>query len=183
MSADIQDLNARLIDPERGVLSTRKLPGRPRWCTYSKETGRFLVLIRDPPAVVALDPRSGEVEAPRILNASGPHGVDVDEQTGTVYVACDSGVVLALDPKTLAEKARVRIAGEPDIAWFNPRRSYLYVALHKPGAIAVIDTNRMEVVQTVKTEEGAGTLAFDNSRQRLYTFLPKACQAAVYTES
>jgi hypothetical protein len=41
----------------------------------------------------------------------------------------------------------------------------------------------MKVVQYVKTEEGAGTFAFDQSRQRLYALLPKSCRAATYVES
>ena len=37
-------------------------------------------------------------------------------------------------------------------------------------------------VDQVTTEEGAHTTAFDSRRGRLYVFLPKRCEAAVYQE-
>jgi DNA-binding beta-propeller fold protein YncE len=183
LTADIADLNARLVDPERGVLVTKKFPGRPRWCEYSHGLGRFIVNIREPAGVVTVNPRNGEIEALKPVSTLGPHGIDVDEEQGLAYIACDAGAVIALDLKTFTVKWRVKISGEPDVTWFNPRRQLLYVAVAKPGLIEVIDTVNVKVVQQVKTEEGAGTLAFDQSRQRLYSFQPKSCRAAIYVES
>jgi hypothetical protein len=81
------------------------------------------------------------------------------------------------------ETCRAKIPGEPDVTWLNARRKLLYCALPKPGLLATIDIVEMKVVQLVKTEEGAGTFAFDQSRQRLYSFLPKTCKVAIYIES
>jgi hypothetical protein len=38
------------------------------------------------------------------------------------------------------------------------------------------------MAETVPTEEGAHTLTFDESRQRLYVFLPRSGRAAIYAE-
>jgi hypothetical protein len=74
------------------------------------------------------------------------------------------------------------LAGPPDAIWLNRARHHLYVAISDPGVMQVIDTGAMQVVQTLITERGAHTTAFDAQRQILYVFLPASCQADVYVE-
>ncbi len=181
--ADVGDLHARLVDPERGPVKSIRLPGRPRWCRYSTHLDRFVILIRDPAGYVALNPRNGELSQLVPVKAHGPHGVDLSADGREAYITCDAGVVVAVDLEKGTETCRAKISGEPDVAWLNARRKFLYCALAKPGLIATLDLVEMKVVQEVKTEEGAGTLAFDQTKQRLYSFHPKSCRAAVYAES
>jgi len=181
--ADIGDQHARLVDPERGPVKTIKLPGRPRWCRYSTHLDKFVILIRDPAGYVTLDPRKGELAPLVPVKAHGPHGIDLSADNREAYIACDAGVVVAMDLEKGTETCRAKIPGEPDVVWLNAKRRFLYCALAKPGAIATLDLVEMKVVQTVKTEEGAGTLAFDQTRQRLYSFQPKSCRTAIYVES
>jgi DNA-binding beta-propeller fold protein YncE len=181
--ADVGDLNTRLVDPERGVVKTVRLPGRPRWCKYSTALDKFVIVIKEPAGYVTLDPRNGELSPLVPVKALGPHGIDLSADGREAYIACDGGEVVAMDLERGTETCRMKIPGEPDVTWLNARRKLLYCALAKPGLIATIDLVEMKVVQQVKTEEGAGTLAFDQSRQRLYSFLPKSCRAASYIES
>ena len=183
LAADVVDLNARLIDPEKGVLKTVKLPGRPRWCKYSTFLDRFVIAIKEPGGYVTLSPRNGELSPLVPVKAFGPHGIDLSADGREAYLACDSGVVVAMDLEKGVEICRAKIPGEPDVTWLNARRKLLYCALAKPGILASIDLVEMKIVQQVKTEEGSGTFAFDQSRQRLYSFLPKSCRAATYIES
>ncbi len=47
--ADVQENQARLIDPQAGeVMASVELPGRPRWAVYHRARDRFLVNIREP---------------------------------------------------------------------------------------------------------------------------------------
>jgi DNA-binding beta-propeller fold protein YncE len=46
--------------------------------------------------------------------------------------------------------------------------------------IDVVDIRTMQVIQSVPTEPGAHTTAFDPERQWLYVFLPAACRADVF---
>ena len=181
--ADVGDINARLVDPERGVLKAVRLPGRPRWCRYSTFLDRFVIVIKEPAGYVTVSPRSGELSPTVPVKAQGPHGLDLSADSREAYISCDSGVVVAMDLEKGAETCRAKIPGEPDVAWLNATRKFLYCALAKPGLIATVDLVEMKVVQEVKTEEGAGTFAFDGSRQRLYSFLPKSCRTGVYIES
>lgn len=184
LAADVVDLHARLVDPERGeVLKKIRLPGRPRWCRYSTFLDRFVILIREPAGYVTLSPRNGELSPLVPVKAQGPHGVDLSADGREAYIACDGGTVVAMDLEKGVETCRAKIPGEPDVIWLNARRKFIYCALAKPGLLVTIDLVEMKIVQQVKTEEGAGTFAFDQSRQRLYTFLPKSCRAATYIES
>jgi DNA-binding beta-propeller fold protein YncE len=183
--ADVEDYKARLIDPSCGdILSTVRLLGRPRWCIYDESTDCFLVNIRDPACVAILTAKSTMLQTALLpVPSSGPHGLDIDEESGLVFVACDGGAVVKLNTKNAADDTRlVSIAGEPDVIWHNSSHHRLYCAIAKPGVIDVIDTKTMALTEEVHTEEGAHTLAFDNVRQRLYVFLPKSCRAAIYEE-
>src|SRR5262249_36638577 len=118
--ADVEDFKARLIDPSRGdILSTLRLPGRPRWCIYNRSRDRFLVNIRDPACVAILTAKSSLSQTSLLsVPSSGPHGLDMDEESGLVFVACDGRTVVQLDTKNAADKTRlVSIAGEPDVIW------------------------------------------------------------------
>jgi DNA-binding beta-propeller fold protein YncE len=182
--ADVEDYRARLLDPVSGTsLASTVLPGRPRWCVFDRARDRFLVNIREPACVVALGGGSGDVAARIDVSAAGPHGLDLDQAGDRAFVACDAGVLVALDLRRDYEVGSVPIGGEPDAIWLNPQRGLLYVAIGQPGLIDVIDCRRMAVAQRLETEAGAHTTAFDVNRQRLYVFLPESARAAVYEET
>lgn len=181
--ADVQDFHARLVDPgQASVVASAELPGRPRWCVYDPDRDRFLVNIRDPACVAVLDARTLTAVARWPVASAGPHGLDLDREHGRALVACDGGRVTALDLDSGREAAGVAIPGEPDAIWYNADRERLYVAIGRPGLIAVVDTREMAIAQELTTEAGAHTTAFDRSRQLLYVFLPGSCRAAVYRE-
>jgi DNA-binding beta-propeller fold protein YncE len=182
--ADVQDNRARIVDPVAGnVVATTQLPGRPRWCVYDPSGDRFWVNIREPAVVVALAAGTGTLTASMPVAAAGPHGLALDDETGRLYVACDSGELVVLDRATGATLASAAIAGEPDVAWLNSRRKRLYVAIGKPGILQAADLDRLHIAEEIPSEEGAKTFTFDEQRQRLYLFLPQRCQARVYAEA
>ena len=183
--ADVGDNQARLVDPTSGsILATTALPGRPRWCLYDRAGDRFLVNISDPARVVALTAATGALAGEMTVAHAGPHGLALDEATGALFVACDSGDLAVLDRESGQPRAdAIPLAGPPDVLWLNPSRQRLYVAIGQPGTVQVINTRTMTMDETVPTEEGAHTLTFDESRQRLYVFLPRSGRAAIYAEA
>lgn len=56
------------------------------------------------------------------------------------------------------------------------------MGIASPGLLEVVDTDRGHVVESIATEPGAKTSAFDVERQRLYVVFPESCAAAVYEE-
>jgi len=181
--ADVEDYSARLLDPFSGeTLRKTQLPGRPRWCVFDSARDRFLINVRDPACVVALDAGTGVIRAQITVSGAGPHGLDLDAGGERGFVACDARVVVALDLTQDQEIASLPIGGEPDATWFNAARQLLYVAIGQPGSIDVVDCQHMLLKERVTTEQGAHTTAFDARRQRLYVFLPASSRAAVYEE-
>lgn len=182
--ADVQDQRARLLDPETGrVVTAVELPGRPRWCLYDRQGDRFLVNIADPARVVVLSADT-LTPAPSLPVAhQGPHGLALDDATGRLFVACDSGDLAVLDRVSGAVLHTLPIAGPPDVLWLNASRQRLYIAIGTPGVVQVLDTQAMTLVAEMRTEDGAHTLTFDEDRQRLYVFLPRSGQALVYDET
>jgi DNA-binding beta-propeller fold protein YncE len=181
--ADVQDYRARLIDPlAKRVVLEAPLPGRPRWCVYDASRDRFLVNIRDPAVVAVLSADAAGEEERWPVQSAGPHGLDLDSAGGRAFVACDGGMVSALDLATGREAGSAPLSGEPDATWYHADRRLLYVAVGRPGVIDVVDVAEMTVAQILPTEEGAHTMAFDRTRNRLYVFFPRSCRAAVYEE-
>lgn len=181
--ADVEANTARLVTPEGDTLAVTPLPGRPRWCVFDAPRDRFLVNIREPACVAILDAANGDVVDTWPMPSAGPHGLDLDAAEGRAYVACDGGHVLQVELADGRVTGQVGISGVPDALWCNPTRARLYVAIGDPGAVQVIDTRAMRVIQTLATEHGAHTTAFDARRQTLYVFLPASCQAGVYVET
>jgi hypothetical protein len=56
------------------------------------------------------------------------------------------------------------------------------VAIGDPGTIQVFDTDTVAKVETVTTEAGAHTLAFDPTASTVFAFLPQSHRAAVYID-
>ena len=69
-----------------------------------------------------------------------------------------------------------------DVIFVNAALSRLYVAIGDPGVIDIVDTKRMELIGTIKTEVGAHTIAFDAPRNKVYAFLPETHRAAIYQD-
>jgi DNA-binding beta-propeller fold protein YncE len=188
--ADVQEKKALLLsrvgsswDSSWQTDQIVPLPGRPRWCVYDAPRSRFLVNIREPACVAVLSAVSSDQVALWPVSAAGPHGLDLDTDGERAFVACDAGVVAALDLEDGREARQVRIAGAPDAIWYNAQAKRLYVAIEDPGVVDVINTQTMAREEQIVTERGAHTTAFDPDRQRLYVFLPTSCRAAIYDES
>lgn len=181
--ADVLDDTARLTNPSTGqILSSCKLKGRPRWCTYDESHDRYLVNIKDPSGVSILRAENLEESSFFPLSVEGAHGLELDRE-GHALVACDGRKVVKLDLNTGSEIAFVSIVGAPDVVWYNKRKKELYCAIGEPGVIEVIDTDSMNLKEEIKTEPDAHTLTFDQDRQRLYALLPRSRKVSVYEEA
>ncbi|MBA3874954.1 MAG: hypothetical protein H0X30_37985 [Anaerolineae bacterium] len=66
--------------------------------------------------------------------------------------------------------------------FYNAALKHLYVAVGNPGVIDIFDTEKLECIETVTTEAGAHTLAFDPSQNKVYAFLPQSHRAAAFID-
>ena len=165
----------------RGAIA---VPGRTRWAIYDRGLDRFFVNIADPPMIVAVaadDPR--RLDATYEMPAVGPHGLDLDVETGRLLCAADDGQFLAVDATTGKALATVPLSGSPDVIFLDHVLARCYVAVGDPGVIDVIDVRAMRRLESVATEPGAHTTALDADRHLLYVFLPGTHRAAVFADA
>jgi len=157
--------------------------GRTRWAVFDRETEVFHVNIADPPQIVVMDPRD-PVAVQRVvpIPSAGPHGLDLDPSTRRLFCACDGQQLIVVHADSGNTMHRAAISGVPDVVFFNAALRRLYVAIGDPGVIEIFDTETMRRRQTVRTEPGAHTLAFDASANTVYAFLPDTHRAVVYVD-
>jgi hypothetical protein len=113
---------------------------------------------------------------------SGPHGLDLDIRARRIFCATDAAVLVALHADTGTVLHTARLAGPPDVIFLNGALGRLYVAIGEPGVIDVFDAASLRRLETVTTEPGAHTIAFDEQRHLVCTFLPKSHRAALYID-
>jgi DNA-binding beta-propeller fold protein YncE len=159
------------------------VPGRTRWAVFDPETDRFYVNIANPNEIAILDSTdpdglAGSYPIPSI----GPHGLDLDRQGRRLFCACDEGRVYEIDLESKQLSEPSKLAGPPDVIFYNPELDHLYVAIGDPAVIQVFDTKNMREIQTVTTEPGTHTIAVNQNTGKVYAFMPKTHRASVYEE-
>jgi hypothetical protein len=73
----------------------------------------------------------------------------------------------ALEPTTGRVLGQTALSGVPDVVFCNAALGHVYVAIRDPGVIDVFETETLRRLESVETEAGAHTIAFDASRQRV----------------
>jgi DNA-binding beta-propeller fold protein YncE len=176
-----ENCTASVIDLDTyRVVATISLPGRPRWATYDPETRRVYANIREPAQILVIDPDAANNERVIAVPADGPHGLWID---GTkLFCAADGGALVVLDRDTGTVLASIPLPGQPDVLMHDPDLAHMYVAIGEPGVICVVDSSRLQLVETVPTEAGAHTIAVDADDHSVYAFLPNSCGAAAYKD-
>lgn len=168
---------------KRSLLAEIPVPGRTRWVVFDPRQSVFFVNIADPAQIAVIESTTPGQNARTItIPARGPHGLDLDADRNRLYCACDEGIVVSLDCRSGDVVGTLPITGSPDVVFLNRHLGRLYVAIGDPGVIDVIDVEAWRIVETIVTEPGAHTIAFDDETSRVYAFLPISHRAAVYQD-
>ncbi len=181
---DPTPLTVSVVDTKDKTLAADiVVPGRTRWTVFDEKSERFYVNIAKPAQIIAVN--SGDpdgIAASFQIPSAGPHGLDLDPEHRRLFCACDQGELFTVNIDSGSTSRAVRLSGPPDVIFFNQRLHHLYVAVGEPGAIDVFDTETMELLQTLKTEQGAHTIGYDSSTDKVYSFMPESHRAAVYQD-
>lgn len=162
------------------VAAELPLPGRPRWAVFDPERDRVYANVRDPAQILVIDPASGATERTLDVPGDGPHGLWLDR--GRLFCAADGGELVVLERDSGAVLRTLPLAGVPDVVMHDPAGQRLYVAIGDPGVVCSFDSERLEPLETVETEPGAHTIAWEPDGRSLYVFCPQSSGAAVYRE-
>jgi DNA-binding beta-propeller fold protein YncE len=166
----------------RKRIADLRVAGRTRWTVYDAAADAFHVNIADPPQIVVVSAADPGLRRVVTMPHAGPHGLDIDVDRRRLFCACDAGVLVEVDADSGAVLAAERIAGVPDVVFFNSALRRVYVAIGDPGVIEVFGTTPFRRHETITTEGGAHTLSFDATRNIVCAFLPASHRASVYRD-
>ena len=162
------------------VIAELPLPGRPRWALYDPDRDLVYANIREPAEIVVIDAERVVVDHALAVPSEGPHGLWLD--AGKLFCAADGGALVVLDRDSGELLESLSLPGVPDVVMHDPDLRRLYVAIGEPGLICSFDSERLEQVEQVETEQGAHTTGWDPVGRCLYVFCPASGGAAVYEE-
>jgi outer membrane protein assembly factor BamB len=96
--------------------------------------------------------------------------VRYDTRTKQIYVGHADKALSAIDPKTLKVKATIKLPGQPEAFQLHPTLPRLYVNTLRPSQVAVVDTDKNEVVARfpLKLATANYPLALDAEGGRLF---------------
>jgi YVTN family beta-propeller protein len=164
--------SATVIDPAAGtVLATLPLGGAPEQAVADGK-GMIYDNLEDTNEVIAIDSRAMKITARWPVTAGGqPVSIAMDRQHRRLFIGCrDPKVFLVMD----ADSGKVigqpfPIGGRVDSNTFDPETG-LAAAATGDGTIHIFhedSPDKFTVVQTVKTEYGAKTMALDSKTHNL----------------
>jgi YVTN family beta-propeller protein len=162
--------NVTVIDTgSRKVIATLALPGRPEFPVVD---GRGVVFdnIEDKNEIVRLDAKSPKVTAAWSVNpCESPSGLAIDEQGRRLFAVCDGKKMAVLNADTGKLLATPAIGDEPDATGYDAKNKLAFSS-NGDGTLTVIDTNggSYKVLQNVKTQAGARTMALDTITGKVY---------------
>lgn len=167
--------NVTALDAKTGdVLGTIEVDGRTEFPAFDGK-GMIYDSLQDKATVVAIDARALKVTATYPLAPHAqPAGTVMDPETRRIFVACRSKSFLVLDADSGKIVATFPIGSGNDAAKFDPGLKLAF-ASNGDGTLAVFhedSADKFTMVETVKTEVGARTMAVDPKTHRL--FLPSA---------
>lgn len=168
---------------ERRVVRTIGLPGRPRWAVFDRSSDQVHVAIQSPAVILAIDAGLLMESSSIAVGVAGPHGLAL--VGGRLFCAADGRELVVVDERGANGGRilkRLPLRGAPDVVMHDQPTNRLYVAVGSPGIVTVFDTERLEEVETVLTEEGAYTIGWDPATAQLYAFAPQRGGALVFTE-
>jgi DNA-binding beta-propeller fold protein YncE len=109
-------------------------------------------------------------ELARSIKLEDADNVRYDPRTKQVFVTHAENALSAIDPKKLEVKATIKLSGAPEAFQLDPTQPRLYVNIPKPSQVAVVDTEKNEVVAKfpLTLAEANYPLAFDAKGGRLF---------------
>jgi len=157
------------------VTATIPLGGSPEFAVVDEKAGRIYCNIEDRSEVAVIDSTKHEVVARwPIAPGEEPSGIALDAAHHRLFATCHNKMMVMLDTETGKVVANVPIGAGVDGCAFDDASQLAFASCGDgTTTIAREETpQKLTVVQTLKTERGARTMALDPKTHRIY--LPTA---------
>jgi YVTN family beta-propeller protein len=165
-----------VIDAQTATVSTTiQLSGKPEFATVDEAAGRIYCNIEDKSEVAVIDTSKHEVVARWPLSpGEEPSGIALDARHHRLFAGCHNHMMVMLDTDTGKVVTNVPIGAGVDGCAFDDSTQLAFGSCGD-GTTTIAKKNaakKLAVVQVLKTERGARTMALDPTTHRIY--LPTA---------
>lgn len=152
------------------VLGSIALDGKPEFAV-SDGNGHVYVNLEDKSSLAVIDPVHLTVTSVwPIAGCQEPSGLAIDAARRLLFPACDNKVMAVVDASSGKVLGTAPIGEGVDGADFDPARKLAFASCGE-GLLSVVragKSGRPEVVEMVKTQHGARTMALDRATHRVF---------------
>ena len=164
------------IDAASGkVLGTIKLDGKPEFAA-SDAKGEVFVNIEDKSELTVIDPNKLEVKTKwPLAPCTEPSGLALDRKNRRLFVGCDNKMMAVVDADSGKVLATPAIGEGVDATAYDEEAGLAFASCGE-GVLTVVKEDspqKFSVVENVKTEPGARTMALDTKTHNLFTVTAK----------
>jgi DNA-binding beta-propeller fold protein YncE len=164
------------IDAASGkVLGTIKLDGKPEFAA-SDAKGQVFVNIEDKSELTVIDPNKLEVKTKwPLAPCTEPSGLALDRKNRRLFVGCDNKMMAVVDADSGKVLATPAIGEGVDATAYDDETGLAFASCGE-GVLTVVredSPQKFSVVENVKTEAGARTMALDTKTHNLFTVTAK----------
>jgi YVTN family beta-propeller protein len=161
-----------VIDAESGkVVATIPLSGKPEFAVAEPRAGRVYCNLEDKSAVAVIDTKTHKVLTTwPIAPGEEPSGMAFDPQHHRLFLGCGNQLMVMLDSRDGKVVDKVAIGQGVDATKFD-RGTQLAFCSCGDGTVTVAHEDgpdKLTVVQTLKTEPRAKTMALDPRTHKIY---------------
>jgi hypothetical protein len=165
--------------PSGEAVATIALPGKPEFAAADSTAGRVFVNIEDKNEIVAIDAQQHKVAATwPIAPGESASGMAFDPAHHRLFIGCDNNLMLMIDSSNGKVVGSVPIGAGVDANAFDPELQLAFSS-NGEGTLTIAHEDspqKLTVVQTLKTQLSARTMALDPRTHRIYvaaaTLLP-----------
>jgi YVTN family beta-propeller protein len=157
------------------VSATIPLGGTPEFAVVDERAGRIYCNIEDKSEVAVIDADKRQVIGHwPLAPGEGPSGIALDARHHRLFSGCHNKIMTMLDTETGKIITNVPIGGGVDGCAFDDATQLAFASCGDGTTTIAKEEapNKLEVVQLLKTEGGARTMALDPRTHRIY--LPTA---------
>lgn len=164
------------IDAASGkVLATIKLDGKPEFAA-SDAKGEVFVNIEDKSELTVIDPNKLEVKTKwPLAPCTEPSGLAIDRKNRRLFVGCDNKMMAVVDADSGKVLATPAIGEGVDATAYDDETGLAFASCGE-GVLTVVredSPQKFSVVENVKTEPGARTMALDTKTHNVFTVTAK----------
>ena len=166
-----RDHSATVIAADSGnVVATIPLAGKPEFAQVEPMAHRIFDNIEDQSEVAVIDSETHQVVTNwPIAPGESASGMAIDRKDHRLLLGCDNKMMVMMDSATGKVLANVPIGDGVDANAFDPKTKLAFASCGDgTTTIAHEDGDTLTVVQTLKTERGARTMALDAATHKIY---------------